>query len=242
MHENIGNIKVCIDDSYTILNQFRKALEEANQKTIFFVNAHCYNLAQKDEFYREILNDSDYVLNDGIGIGLAAKLFNVRLSENHNGTDFTPRVLEIANEKKSRVFLLGGEEGIAKKAAFNIKKRYPGISKIEYQSGFFQDNSKVISKINDFNPDILIVGMGVPLQEKWIEQFKEELNCTLLLAVGAFLDFTANKVKRAPIIFRNLKLEWVYRLIQEPKRLWKRYLLGNLLFIYYIFNKRLKER
>lgn len=242
MHKNIGNIKVYTDNSSSILNQFNTALNARKQKIIFFLNAHCYNVAQKDKKYKEILNDADFVLNDGIGISIAAKIFNVELNENHNGTDFTPRVLELANQKKSRVFLLGGEKGVAEEAASNIKNKYSDIEMLGYYEGFFQDDYKIINKINDFKPDILIVGMGVPIQEKWINQYKKELNCTLILGVGAFLDFTANKVKRAPIIYRKLKLEWLYRLIQEPKRLWKRYLLGNVIFLYYIFNKRLKDR
>ncbi|MBV4432328.1 WecB/TagA/CpsF family glycosyltransferase [Clostridium tyrobutyricum] len=205
--------------------------------SIFFINAHCFNVAQQNKKYLDIINKSDLLLNDGIGIELACKINGIKVLENMNGTDFIPRLLNLASIKNKKVYLLGAKEYVVNKAKINIVNKFHNINVVGQHSGYFDNKEKelIIDEINDKNVDILILGMGVPMQEIWIEKNKKKLKTVrICIAGGAIIDFLSGTVNRAPMIMRKLKLEWIYRLINEPKRLWRRYLIGNFIFIYYI--------
>jgi N-acetylglucosaminyldiphosphoundecaprenol N-acetyl-beta-D-mannosaminyltransferase len=216
---------------------------QGNKKiSIFFVNAHCFNIAQENKEYLSTLNHSELVLNDGIGIDIACKLENIQNTENLNGTDLIPKVLEIASDNNYRVYLLGTKHDIIEKAVENIKKTWPKIQIAGYHSGFFttEEELGIINDINSKKTDILLVGMGVPIQELWINKNRNKLNSVkIFIAGGAIIDFLSGYIKRAPVLWRKCRLEWMYRLIQEPKRLFKRYVFGNFLFMFYIANYKL---
>ena len=230
----LGNVKLVTASRQDILEELRYRLVTQLKTRVFFLNAHCFNIAQKNPGYLRNLNAAEFVLNDGIGVELGARAFNISLEENLNGTDFTPEVLKILNEEKMSLYLLGGAPGIAELAAEKIEKDYPGIIISGSHDGYFPNPHEVLAEINQVKPDLLLVGMGVPIQENWISQYFIELDATLIMAVGAYLDFASGRIPRAPALVRKMRMEWVYRLLLEPKRMFRRYIIGNAVFFIHI--------
>ena len=235
MKSRLLNIDIDLfDDEKEVLALLSKDIDSGRSIELFFLNAHCFNLAQKDREYFDILNSCDYLLNDGIGIKIASKIEKLVLKKNLNGTDFIPEIAEMAAKKGCKIFLLGAKDGIAEEAAVKLKEKFEGLQIAGVHSGYGLDDS-VLELINNSKADILIAGMGVPMQEKWIRENKRKLACVkLFVGGGAILDFLSQKIRRAPLFMRKFGLEWVFRLCLEPGRLWRRYLVGNFLFFYYI--------
>lgn len=195
-----------------------------------FINAHCLNVACKDREYAEILNHADAVWPDGSGIRMAGRIRRFPVPENVNGTDMFPLICA----RPYRIFMLGAAPGVAEKALENARAKFPAAQFVGAASGFFADEAEeraVIARINALNPDILLVAMGVPRQEKWIARHRGELVCGTAMAVGGLLDFVSGRIPRAPDWMRKLGIEWCYRLYQEPVRLFRRYVIGNPLFL-----------
>lgn len=239
----LGNIKVNVLNSKEAITNIKEKLEKKVESDIFFLNDHGYNIAQRDSAYRDMLNHADLLLNDGIGIEMGAKLFGFSFKENLNGTDFIPALFQSLNEEKDkqyRVFLLGAKPGVAQKAQERLQQQYKNIQFVGNQDGYFPKESigNIIDQINKSKTDILLVGFGMPLQEQWINEYRSKLECTIAMAVGAFIDFSSGDVARAPKIFRDLRLEWLYRMGKEPKRLWKRNVVGHFSFFNSIYKQR----
>lgn len=201
-------------------------------KMITYLNAHCMNVSFYDFEYREILKAADLVYAGGMGIVWASKFFGKALPERINILDFFDKLTEQMREKRLRIYLLGGKIDVVKKTEQVLKER--GLRIIGSSGGFFNETEEagIIKEINELRPDILIVGMGVPKQEKWIYSHLDELNINLSWAVGAAFDWLSGYRKRAPKWMVSRGLEWLHRLSQEPGRLWKRYLIGNFVYIY----------
>jgi N-acetylglucosaminyldiphosphoundecaprenol N-acetyl-beta-D-mannosaminyltransferase len=232
------NIDMDVLDTRETLSRFRGYLESDTNHIVFFINAHCFNIAQQNIKYRETLNQSDILLNDGIGIKLGAKKIGIQIKENMNGTDFIPKLLEFARDHNKNVYFLGGHEGIAAIASKKMQQKFPAISIVGCRNGYFDfDNDKeLLDDIIRKKTEILIVGMGVPRQELWLTKNKENLKgVKISVAGGAILDFLSENVARAPDWMQKIGMEWVFRLLQEPRRLFKRYFIGIPLFHYYIF-------
>lgn len=233
-YRKMGNVKLLDMDKALLLEEIQHRLVHEIKTRIFFINAHCFNVAQTNESYRNQVNQAELVLNDGIGVKLGAAVFNIRVKENLNGTDFTPQVLQLVNDLTMKLYLLGGKPGVAAKAAEKIQRHFPGIEIVGCSDGYFEDTQKKVEEINVAKPDLLLVGLGVPLQEQWISENQEKLDAQVLMGIGAFLDFASGTVKRAPQLVRTLRMEWVFRLILEPRRMWKRYLVGNAIFLVHV--------
>jgi N-acetylglucosaminyldiphosphoundecaprenol N-acetyl-beta-D-mannosaminyltransferase len=232
------NIDMDVLDTPETLSRFRGYLETDSNHIVFFINAHCFNIAQKNIKYRETLNQSDILLNDGIGIKLGAKKIGIHLKENMNGTDFVPKLLEFARDQNKNVYFLGGRDEIATIAAQKMRQRFPGISIVGSRNGYFdfENDQDILNEIIQKKTEILIVGMGVPRQELWLTKNKDKLSgVKISIAGGAILDFLSENVVRAPGWMQKIGMEWVFRLLQEPRRLFKRYFIGIPLFHYYIF-------
>lgn len=227
------------------LDYCRRCFVQPGTKSIFFVNAHCFNISKKDDDYLKALHSCDLVLNDGAGIKVASRLINVELKENMNGTDFIPRLLALAANDEKGVYLLGAEPGVAEDAAKNLRQEHEGLDICGTSSGYFSADEEpdIIARINESKAEIVVVGMGVPLQEKWIARNKHRFeHVKIIVAGGAIIDFSAGRVKRAPALFRSLGLEWLYRFAQEPRRLFKRYFIGNWKFMHYVLTDRMTPR
>jgi N-acetylglucosaminyldiphosphoundecaprenol N-acetyl-beta-D-mannosaminyltransferase len=214
------------------IEQVRAEWATGRKQRVYFVNAHCANIACRDERYQEALAQAELVLADGSGVLSGARLLGLPIKHNLNGTDLGPKLCARAAQEGRSVFLLGGEPGVAEQAAAQLLIRCPGLHIVGIQHGFFsaEEEAAVIAHINAARPDLLFVAMGVPRQELWITRHWEKLDVGTALAVGALFDFLAERFKRAPVWMRRLGVEWVFRLIQEPGRLWRRYLIGNLTF------------
>ncbi|WP_240705217.1 WecB/TagA/CpsF family glycosyltransferase [Pacificoceanicola onchidii] len=203
------------------------------RRTVYFLNAHCANLRARDRAYAAALARASHVLPDGIGVELAARMTGGGLTENLNGTDFTPALLREAAAAGQTVYLFGATPGTAEDAAEKLMRDIPGLRIVGTRDGYqgAQDEAAAVEAINRSGADIVIVAMGVPLQEMWIDRNRAALNAPVVLGVGALFDFLAGKVSRAPEWVRKMNLEWLWRLLQEPRRLAKRYLIGNATFL-----------
>ena len=202
-----------------------------------FANAHCFNIAYHDAQYRNILNRADAVWPDGSGIRLAGRICGFKVPDNVNGTDMFPLICG----KPYSIYMLGAAPGVAEKAMENAAKRFPAAHFVGASPGFFADEDEeraVIGRINMLDPDVLLVAMGVPLQEKWIGRHLGELKCGVAVAVGGLLDFVSGRIPRAPAWMRGCGIEWMYRLYQEPVRLFRRYIIGNPLFVFRVLFRR----
>jgi N-acetylglucosaminyldiphosphoundecaprenol N-acetyl-beta-D-mannosaminyltransferase len=202
-------------------------------KVSFFVNVNSVNLTHKSPKLKDHINQADRCFADGLGIRIAAKKIGIKLKDNVNGTDMLPYLCKAAIANSVSIYLLGGKPNVAKNTAQNLCEQYPGLRIAGSEHGYFKASSslKVINKINESNADILLVAMGSPAQEKWLIQHKNLINCRTALAVGGLFDFYSGKISRAPLWMRELGMEWLWRLIQEPKVKFTRYIIGNPLFL-----------
>jgi alpha-1,3-mannosyltransferase len=203
-----------------------------NPVKVAFANAHTINVAQSSPSVKSLLGRF-VVLNDGVGLNIASKLkYGKAFKANLNGTDFIPYFLA-TTPRSYRVFLLGAEETSVSACIEKWKIEYPQHEFVGYENGFYQQENlpEITNRIRLLKTDLLLVAMGNPKQEQWIDEHLATTGAKMGIGVGALFDFTAGKVHRAPEWVRKIKCEWVYRFLQEPKRLFKRYLIGNGLFL-----------
>jgi exopolysaccharide biosynthesis WecB/TagA/CpsF family protein len=212
--------------------------------SLAFANAHVLKLAARDDGYRSQLGRFDFVLNDGVGVSMAARMQGRRFPANLNGSDFTPKLLRRCAANGWPVYLLGGLPGVADRAAANLKRTIPGLQIAGTRHGYFEpeDERAVAAAIRASGAQAVLVGLGNPQQEAWLDRNLSATGARIGVGVGAFLDFAAQRVRRAPAWVNSAGLEWVYRLLREPGRLWRRYLLGNPEFLARVAWERLFSR
>jgi len=213
------------------------------QTVISFVNAHNMLLTLRDEDYRDVLMHN-LVLPDGIGLDIASRAAHgAPFPANLNGTDFVPALLTFMGQPK-RIGLIGGRREVVEAAAEHFRRHAPWHEFVAVADGYFDRNdcSAVVAAVRQANLDILIVGMGTPIQEKWVAANIGPEHARLVLTVGALFDFMSGTVSRAPRLVRAFRLEWIYRLAQEPGRLWRRYVLGVPAFLFEIARHRVGYR
>jgi exopolysaccharide biosynthesis WecB/TagA/CpsF family protein len=209
------------------------------QTAVSFVNAHNMLLMLRDGDYREVL-ERNLVLPDGIGLDIASRAAHgVSFPANLNGTDFVPALLTYMDRPK-RIGLIGGRRDVVDTAADKFRRHAPWHEFVVISDGYFDRaaGAPILDEIARQRLDVLIVGMGTPLQEKWVDENIEPQHARLVLTVGALFDFVSGIVPRAPALVRAARFEWAFRLSQEPGRLWRRYLLGVPLFFYEIARHR----
>jgi exopolysaccharide biosynthesis WecB/TagA/CpsF family protein len=227
------------------LQEIKYLAELPEPALVAYVNAHTLELSSQDPEFQKILQQAAIVFNDGIGVSLAAiMLRKPRFPANLNGTDLTPKILELAAKHGWRVFILGAAPGIAEKAVKNFVERNPTLTISGTHSGYFgpDEVSSVINQIRTANTDVLIVGMGNPKQEKWLQNHLAATGAKLGIGVGAFIDFSAGVFPRAPVWMQKLKIEWIFRISQEPKRLFCRYFIGGPTFLTRVALNSIKNR
>jgi N-acetylglucosaminyldiphosphoundecaprenol N-acetyl-beta-D-mannosaminyltransferase len=215
------------------LNAVDAALATRTPIRIAFVNADCVNLAAVNERYRQDLEAMDWVFIDGVGMNIAGKVLDQPVRANVNGTDLFPLLCEELARRGRSIFLLGAKPGVAAVAARWPAERFRGLVIAGTQHGYFNDeqNPAIVKEIRDARADVLFVALGAPRQERWINSFAKDAGATVTLGVGGLFDYYSGNIPRAPVWMRGLGLEWLFRLIQEPGRLWKRYLVGNWMFL-----------
>jgi len=208
---------------------------------VFFVNAHTLNVATADPSYRAMLNDADLVFADGTGVRWAARLRGVWIHENLTGTDFIPAWFQATLDRGHSCFLLGADPLTIELAADFARRTFPGWRLSGYHDGYLTDDvmdGVTVDMINAAKPDVLLVGMGNPLQEKWIHRYLPELRVPVCMGVGGLFDYWAGNVSRSPSWLRRLGHEWLWRLLQEPRRMAHRYLIGNPAFLGRVLRER----
>lgn len=225
------------------IDVLERRIRERRFTKIGFLNAHAANSASADPHYAAAMRDF-MVLPDGVGVDMASRmLYGANFPANLNGTDFVPAFLK-ALATPAKVGLLGASRGNVEAAAEKLRQMLPQHEIVVVSDGFFSDSeeSGVLERLRLLRPDVLLVAMGVPRQELWIDRHLTDQYCTLAFAVGALLDFMSGAVPRAPGWIRRFRLEWLFRLILEPSRLWRRYMIGNPVFLVRIVRQRLLGR
>ncbi len=196
---------------------------------------------ESDSLFKEIYDNADLVLTDGKPLIWISKLYKQPIVEKVSGSDLFPKVCEMAAHKGYSVFLFGAKDGVADMAARKLKKKIKKLKIVgTYSPPFgFENNEieikKAIKAINNAKPDLLMLALGTPKQEKFFYKYRNQIDTSCALAIGASIDFTAGVAKRAPRWMSNCGLEWFYRLMKEPRRMFKRYLIDDIKIIKLIF-------
>lgn len=203
----------------------------------FFINVNSINICLNQTDFHHTLQQADMLLADGSGMRLAAKSAGYLLKDNTNGTDMLPHLCRRCIEQSKSLYFLGSKPDVAAKAALNLQKQFPELVIAGTQHGFIEPSQfqEQIKKINGSGCDILLVAMGSPFQETWLLEHREQLHCQTALAVGGLFDFYSGDISRSPLWIRELGFEWVWRLLQEPMTKFKRYVIGNPLFLFRIY-------
>lgn len=210
------------------------------------INAHSFNTAQKDALFAEALANGDYLIPDGASIVKACRWLKAKSQpkERIAGWDLFMFEMNKLNEKGGRVMFMGSSEKVLTLIREKAKVDYPRLDVVTYSPPYKpefsdDDNKAIIDAINKANPDLLWIGMTAPKQEKWTYAHWNELNIHCHVGtIGAVFDFYAGTAERAPKWWQEHSLEWLYRLVKEPKRMWRRYVLGNPLFVWNVLKEK----
>ena len=213
----------------------------APPRQMAFVNPDCLNIAWTQLDYRRVLCAAQRVLPDGIGIHIGCRMRGEMLRENVNGTDLFPLLCEAAAGAGRSLYLLGARPGVAAAVAATMRRRFPSLVIAGTRDGYFDDAEEpaIIEAINASGADILLVAFGAPRQDLWIAGHLGRLRVQVAFGVGGLFDFYSERIRRAPVWMRELGLEWVFRLLQEPGRMWRRYVVGNPLFLFRVWRQML---
>lgn len=223
------------------LAEIERIYEQEAPALVAYANAHTLNLSVSDPLYREVLSKASLILNDGAGVALAARLNGDRFPANLNGSDLNPQILALAAQRGWPVFFLGAKPGVARRAAEAMRARYPSLQIAGCRDGYWAppETAEVVEGIKASGASLVMAAMGNPLQERWLDRHLGATGARVGVGVGAFFDFAAGEAVRAPAWMNRWGIEWVFRLVREPKRLWKRYIVGNPVFLARVLKARL---
>jgi len=238
---NIDNISV-----ENVLLHIQTTIDANKKSIISYVNIHALNLCCEIDWFYEFINSSQLVFCDGYGVHVGALLTGQKLDHRFTPPDWIDLLCQSAIQHDWGIFFLGAKLGVAEQAARQLKNKHTGL-KINVHDGYFdhfgEENQQVLLQIQKSKAKIIVVGMGMPLQERWIKENFEELpDARIFLPVGAMFDYVASAIPRGPRWLTDNGFEWLARLFIEPKRLWRRYLVGNPVFfirliIYHLSHK-----
>jgi len=230
---------------YPIFSDKLERVKVENKILVSTINQYSYCIAEKDEEFKNALMNSDILLPDGIGIISASKFLNRKVMPKIAGADIHEFLLKKLDQEGGSCFYLGASETTLEKITVRISQEYPNIKVCTYSPPFKPsfseiDSEAMIGAVNDFQPDVLFVGMTAPKQEKWAYAYKENLNAKWICSIGAVFDFYAGTIERPSEIWINLGMEWLGRLIKEPRRMAKRYIYYGAVFTYYLTLEKYK--
>lgn len=222
-NEKILSVKICSSKKEEILRSLDKRIKKGIPTVIFTPNTKMLLQANASPAFLKILNSSSLNIPDGSGILIASRMLGGNIKQRITGIDFAASLLALAEKRGYRVFLLGSERGVAKKAKKNLKISFPKLKICGAHHGYFKksgkENEKLLKKIRSAHPDILFVCLGSPTQEKWIAKNARQISSLKLsIGLGGSLDVWAGKISRAPKLLQTAGLEWLWRTIKEPKR------------------------
>lgn len=236
--------RISTRDALDVVTDYLTAGADQPARKVYFTNVHTICLGQRMPDFLRAVNGGDLVLPDGSGLIFAGQVLSAPIIENINGTDFTPVVLRKAQEKGWGVYLLGGTPAVVKATHARLRDSYPGLRIVGYRSGYFSEDQEknIIDHINAVKTHILLVALGSPLQEMFIDRWAAQLNARACFAVGGLFDFLSGTVKRAPHWMRKLGIEWLFRLFQDPGTKWKRTFIEMPTFIGMVLAARIFHR
>ena len=204
-------------------------------RRVMYVNAHVLNQSREHPELRDALATADLVYCDGYGVRLAAKALEVEIPHRMTGADWIWTLASLCEAAGQSIYLLGSEPGVAAEACDRLARAHPSLHLAGAHHGYFElgsdHDARVIEDINQRRPDIVLVGMGSPKQELWVQRNAHRIDTDVLWTVGALFDYVSGRVPRAPSLLADNGLEWIFRLAVEPQRMWRRYLLGNPVFV-----------
>lgn len=238
----------CPVDQITLkqcVQYFESLISKRQRCHIVVVNAAKVVKSRGDTELRNVLAEADLIGADGVPIVWASRMIGQPLPGRVNGTDLMEALFEAAAEKGFRLYLLGARQHVIENAVNQLKQKYPRLNVVGYRNGYFNsvvEEQQVVKEINKAKPDILMLGMGTPMKEKWVKRHKEVLQVPIIHGVGGSFDIVGGITKRAPKWMQRHGLEWLFRLFQEPRRMWKRYLVTNSIFIWLVFKAWLDYR
>ncbi len=233
--KNILGVNIADVTLENIVSIIEGLILKPGKKSFFYFNPQTSNLYESNNAFKKAIDHASFIYPDGTGILIASKILKKNLRERTTLMDFVFSLLSVAEKRKWSLYILGGTEDVSKKVRINLKEKFPKLA-IYGRNGYVNDQEeKVILDINKKKPTILFVAMGMPMQEIWIDKHIDEINARAFFAVGGSVDIIAGFIPRAPVWVRQKGFEWLYRVYKEPKRLWKRYLTNNTVFLSRVF-------
>jgi len=231
---------------FSVYDKELSLLDLDDKAIVNTLNPHSYVMAKYDELFLKALQSSTILLPDGVGIVWAAFFLHGKKINKIAGYDIHLYLLKKINKEGGKVFYLGSSKRTLDKIKERIENEYSNIHFSSYSPPYKEefseiDNEIILEKINSFNPDVLFLGMTAPKQEKWLYKNKNLLNYKIASCIGAVFDFYAGTVERPSLFWVNIHLEWLVRLLKEPKRLWKRNMISSPLFVFYVISNKLSK-
>jgi N-acetylglucosaminyldiphosphoundecaprenol N-acetyl-beta-D-mannosaminyltransferase len=231
----ILGVKVTAITSGFLLSRVNGMIERNSKETILPINAHFVNLACRHSWLKDFAGQAEYVLCDGRGVLLASRVLGQQIPEQIRFLDWIHELFVLAEEKGYSVFFLGADKTTIQAAAIEIRRRYPALRIVGVHHGYFEkngtSNDRVVEEINRAGGDILLTGFSMPVEEKWLLENKNRLHAKLFILGAGCFEFLAGNVPTCPKWLSRVYLEWLFRLMTDPPRLFKRYIIGNPLFV-----------
>lgn len=231
--------QVGVDETHAYIDQ---VIQSGERALVLNLNINCCNLAMKNPWLKEFLNSAQLVFCDGDGVRWGLKVLGKNPPPKITYDRWMWQLGEWMERKGHSFFFLGGAPGVSAKAAEKMKAKFPNLKILGVRDGFFskegEENDQLIAEINRLKPDVMVIGFGMPAQEKWLKENWEKIDCHVYLTGGACFDYVAGNAKRAPEWMIRANLEWLFRLSQEPRRLFSRYVVGNPVFFYHVFKEK----
>ena len=221
------------------------SLGSRTAKTVFYANSYAVTLAEADPQFASAIAKADVIFCDGFGVYLASRVLRGPIPERFAWPDWIERLGAACRDSRASMFFLGAKEGVAHNAARKLETAVPGLCVHSHHGHFPKDDASsraVIDLVNQSGASVLLVGFGMPLQELWIAKYRAELEPRIVFSVGAMFDYVAGNVVRGPQWLTQHGFEWLTRLVVEPRRLWRRYLLGLPEFALLVGRQRIGER
>lgn len=241
---NILGVLVGTKTAQELIDYMIQAIQAKERVLLAYINIHAINLAQQQRWFKDYLNQASMTFCDGYGIKLGARLLGYQIRERYTPPDWLPELASICSQRGYRLYFLGARPGVAEQAALKLITQYPQLMIVGTYHGYFdktpgsQENELILQAINGLDLDILLIGMGMPVQEKWLKENWPRLNCKVALPIGAAFDYLAGTTRRAPRWLTDHGFEWLGRLLVEPGRLWRRYVVGIPVFMFNIIRQK----
>lgn len=226
------------------IRRVEKIIEKGKPTQHVVINASKVNLMEDDPELSRIVNSCPLINADGASIVWAAKKLGVPLKERVTGCDLFQELVRVASEKGYKIYLFGAKEEVVTKVKAIYEEQYPGIQIVGYRNGYFTeaDEPEIVKNMAESGADMMFVAFSSPKKEYWVNKYIDQLNIPFVMGVGGSFDIVAGVTERAPQWFQDHGLEWFYRFIQEPRRMWKRYIIGNAKFVGLTYKYKFKSK